>query len=171
MARVRFLPVLIFLVALAFGVRLGEFVNGMSVAVISAYAVEKVEADPPPMKNKGDGYEKDAHDKDEHADDHQEKAKDTGGKKGESNQKKPWREVMDAEIEFSPVQMELFEDLSKRRKELEAKEADAQPLQILEVGHDRHAFVGDARVEVCKRRSMRNALRFHVVTKTGNNAL
>ena len=123
----RFLPFLVLLVALSFGVRLGEFVYGLD-SVGEAFAAAKQESEKEPKeekkKDEKEGKEKKGASKEDEAD------KDKGdGSEDTAKLKKPfenkkWRDATESDIEYSPAQLKLFEDLTKRRKDVETKERE-----------------------------------------------
>lgn len=134
----RFLPFLVLLVALSFGVRLGEFVYGLD-SVGEAFAAAKQESEKDTKeekkkdKDKGKGKDKSGKDKKDSAkEDNKGDKKDKGeGEESDSKAKlkkpfenKKWRDATEADIEYSPAQLKLFEDLTKRRKDLETKERE-----------------------------------------------
>lgn len=108
----RFFTLLIMVVFVAFSVRLSELVTGISNLSPSAYAkeAEKKEEDKPAKAE-------------EHAED--DKGMSTPdvveGKEGDAPK---WRDASDSDFDLSDVKMEMFEDLSKRRENLEKMEKE-----------------------------------------------
>ena len=138
----RILPVLIIFAALCFGVRFSDFIKGIARAgSIEAYAAQPSDlnainttAGAPPPASELRGAD-DAPDKPEAP------KVETGEKvpaPGDSAKvekpkietptmaapKQGWKDSGDLDDEYSDVKMELFSDLSKRRKDLEAKDKE-----------------------------------------------
>jgi flagellar motility protein MotE (MotC chaperone) len=129
MTRFKVMPLLVVIAALSFGVRFGEFVTGVSSAPKAAYA-EQVTKD----------KEQDA-------------ASDVSGAPPvpsspvidedgprTASMKKPdmegseeidWKDAADTDFEFSEVKMELFKDLTARRKKLESQERELSVREAL----------------------------------------
>lgn len=115
--RFSFLPILIIIAAVSFGLRFSEFIDGVSSLSNEAQAqsqiLDKPMSDPPEVKE--EEIEKVELNKDI-----------SEALEGASDQKEnpdiEWRDADDTEFEYSEVRMELFKDLSKRRKVLEDKE-------------------------------------------------
>lgn len=135
---VRVLPVLMIVAAVAFGVRFSDFIKNMSrmdayaatskdLAQIDPAAGEK--AAPPP-----EAALKDSNSPPELADPAAAPAPATGekpvieapslGAAPPAPKKEEWKGADDLDDEYSDVKMELFTDLSKRRKDLESKEKE-----------------------------------------------
>jgi flagellar motility protein MotE (MotC chaperone) len=125
---VRILPILMIVAAIAFGVRFSDFIRTLSAA--DAYAATDVEpaageappqealrdsGSPPDLKNPAD------------------ESKAPGkpvieapplGAAPPAPKKEDWQSSDDLGDEYSEVKMELFSDLSKRRKDIEAREKE-----------------------------------------------
>lgn len=136
----RLLPVFILVAGLAFTVRVGEFVTGVS-NMGSAVAQEEVKAEPPPMN---------AHAAEEGAEQHEEpqidghldldaagseiKLKEEFAEKPVAEVAGPaapkpsepveWKDAGDEDINNSKVRDELYKDLAKRREALEKREKE-----------------------------------------------
>lgn len=115
--RFSFLPILIIVAAISFGLRFGEFVDGVSSLSDEAQAQSKISGQPlgNPPETKQEEIEKVELNKDI-----------SEALEGASDQKEDtdieWRDADDSEFEYSEVRMELFKDLSKRRKLLDNRE-------------------------------------------------
>lgn len=112
--RFSFLPILIIVAAISFGLRFGEFVDGVSSLSDEAQAqsktLDKPLGDPPEAK-------KEEIEKVELNKDISEALEGVSDQKEETDIE--WRDADDTEFEYSEVRMELFKDLSKRRKILD----------------------------------------------------
>ena len=131
----RVLLVLLFFCALALGIKGREFVNDMtSDKEADVVTYEQTELDPVkfdlgfPDKILA-SIEPAAEAESEAASEPMpeaelEEAKDDESMLGDAPEveSKEWRDAMDAELEYSGIQSELFEDLTERRKDLEKKE-------------------------------------------------
>lgn len=123
MARLRVLPLLVLVAALSFGVRFTEFVSGVSEAPGSANAqgasMESVVAASPeeemPALGEAPAVESSPTTPPDMSD-------------GESIE---WRDSGEADLEYSSVKMELFEDLKTRRKELEQQKRELSVREAL----------------------------------------
>lgn len=173
-ARLRIIPLLVFVAMMAFSFRVVEIVTGFSDLSGSALAVEEVDAQPPEMPADAKSASAAAPEaeaaKDEHVSTEPEKpamkdasmvgvngedektdekaeekpqltfAEEEPGK-GEEKDKEDahkkeaatkdehakdvdWKDAGDSDLDYAAVRMELFEDLSKRRKEIEAREQE-----------------------------------------------
>lgn len=124
--RFRILPLLVVVAALSFGVRFGEFVSGVSSVPGAAQAQEEVAeesgelGDAPPAL----GVEPVVVDEAVGA----EAVVIPNIEEGEPIE---WRDSGDTDFEFSEVRMELFKDLTERRKQLEAKERELSVREAL----------------------------------------
>ncbi len=141
--QVKILPVLVLVLALALGVRMSAMMAGSYETEGFAFAEEVSDIAP----QAGDDDEKPpeepeeeartvqtSHDQDSKGEEHKQTADDVGapppvaetGKGGEN-----WRDSMDEDLEYSKVRMELFEDLSNRRTELEKREKEMNMREAL----------------------------------------
>ncbi len=140
----RIIPLLILVAMMAFSFRLAEVVTGFSTLSGAAYAeeeVKEVDAEPPEMVEKGASGKAEMKEKSMMGVEQSEKQE--GGlvfaeeeeKKEEKHEDKPkheeepeedidWRDASDSDLDYTEVRMELFEDLSKRRKEIEVRERE-----------------------------------------------
>lgn len=126
-SRLRVMPLLVIVAALSFGVRFGEFVTGTSSSPGVAQAQpKKPDAEPEQAREEktDEKEEKTAQAKPlpNPADDDP-RTVPVKEPEGEG-EKVEWKDSIDSDIEFSEVRMELFEDLSKRRKGLEERERE-----------------------------------------------
>ena len=123
--RLTVMPLLVVIAALSFGVRFGEFVQGVP-SVSPAYTAQAVEVDAPEMPEQKELMSKTAKESEammEALDSEMEKKSTNGSlpkppEMTDNAESVDWRDADDSEFEFSEVRMELFEDLSKRRKDL-----------------------------------------------------
>ncbi len=106
--RVRILPLLVLVAFLALTVRAGEFVTGVKTG-ISARAQQEVETAPPPLTLAQVG--------DDTAD-----ALPYPVEGNTDDEPTAWRDASETEFYYSPIRQELYEDLSRRRQEIEEKE-------------------------------------------------
>jgi len=123
----RMLPLLILVAALSFGVRFGEFVTGVSELPGSAAAQNvlddakenaknKMEVEAPTMPTAPTVEE----------------PRTAPIKAMESEDvTQNWRDASESDLEFSEMRMELFEDLSARRKALEERERELSVREAL----------------------------------------
>ncbi len=125
----KIMPLLILVAALSFGVRFGDFVTGVSDISGSANAqttdqtaatqqqpiqaenVDQLSLPPPPTMNS-------------------ETSKNVADLENDP-QSPEWRDSSDTDFEFSEVRMELFQDLTKRRKALEVRERELSVREAL----------------------------------------
>ena len=137
--QVKILPVLIVVLALAFGVRLNAFMTGThtteglafaeQVSEITPQAGDEAAAEPPEANPEAQAE----------PDQIKEEGKEEPAKQAEGNLGEPppaakegaWRDSMDEQLEYSEVRMELFEDLSNRRAALEKKEKELKMREAL----------------------------------------
>lgn len=143
---IRIFPLLAVVAALSFGVRFGEAVTGFSSNPGTAQAQEEVhDAVPPPINEEQHADKpaaaaaaaeapKEMKELEHPAD----AASNAAAKLTEApataeaapaeaekeEAKEEWKDALDSDLEYSPVQIELFEDLAKRRKEIESKERE-----------------------------------------------
>lgn len=119
----RILPLLIIVAMLAFSVRLTEVVTGISNLSASAYAEEKTDAPNEPA-HPGDTLQG-------HGDADGEGQSPVQVVDEDEAQAPKWRDATDADIDVTGVKMEMFEDLSERRKELKEQEKKLQVREAL----------------------------------------
>ncbi len=132
MARFKVMPLLVVIAALSFGVRFAEFATGVSSAPRPAQA-QQVQADtenadqitaaqnnlddPPPVPaaptitNDGAG--------------------ELDKPNMEGSESVDWRDAADTDLELSEVRMELFQDLTARRKKIEERERELSVREAL----------------------------------------
>lgn len=125
---VRILPVLMIVAAIGFGVRFSDFIRALSST--DAYAASGIEPaageappqdalrdsnSPPDLKNPADESKAGAKPVIEAP---------SLGSAPPAPKKESWQSSDDLDDEYSDVKMELFSDLSKRRKDIEAKEKE-----------------------------------------------
>ncbi len=139
--RVKILPLLVFVAALSFSLRLSEFVTGFSASPGSAYAQEaaappeeplKAPSETTPPAKEGEKPAADASAADAKADADKKPADDETADAASDAAKKAmppapageWKDSVDADLEYSEVKMELFEDLANRRKDIEERERE-----------------------------------------------
>lgn len=126
MSRLKIMPLLIVVAALSFGVRFGEFVTGVSSAPGSAQAQAPIANE---LSSEAAGNESEEEVSEGQVDNSQlprvevpkaaQEAEDI-----EAGERIEWKDSTDSDIEFSEVRMELFEDLSARRKDLQGRERE-----------------------------------------------
>lgn len=114
--RYKMLPLLVLVASLSFGIRFGEFMTGVSDSPGTANAETEAPAPapegeeiaqlgaPPALPNPND-----------------EEPRTAGLPTKIDSQSEKWRDASEADIEFSDVRMELFEDLKKRRSALDGQ--------------------------------------------------
>lgn len=140
---IRLLPLLILVSLLSFVVRVGHIVSGFGDG--QAFAQQEVDAEAPPLPSAA-APEKDAPEN---------TAASMEGKAGGAASPAPpaspaagmpasaapgvkagaWQDATDTELEFSDVQAELYNDLAKRRAELEKREKELATREaLLEAG-------------------------------------
>lgn len=116
--RLRLLPLLILVALLSFAVRIGDVVTGVSDLSGSAFAKggEEHAVAPPPAEAATVAPVSKSSPPPEAS-----RAAATG-EEPKNYEKIEWQDATDTETEYSGVSMELFEDLSARRKQLEERE-------------------------------------------------
>lgn len=119
--RFKILPLLVVVAALSFGVRFTEFVMGVSQVPGSAYAEEAVENPEVPELPTSE----------EVAENNMAPPLSTDLPDLSDAEKIEWRDSSEAELEYSSIKMELFEDLKKRRKELEEQKRELSVREAL----------------------------------------
>ena len=123
----KIIPLLVMVAFLAFSVRLVEVASGVGAMTGAAYAVEKSDKKPPVMaKDLSKMDMEEELDSEEGAAD---KDEEDGSLTDEdiqigfhTDEPIDWLDANDSDLEYSAVRMELFKDMSNRRKELEAIE-------------------------------------------------
>jgi len=124
MSASKLIPIVLIVTVIAFSVRLSDVVVGISNLSSTAYAEEKM--------TKDDHKDEDAHDK-MIADHKDEKAEDPHAKDDHVEEVKggtpEWRDASDSDLDVGSVKVEMYEDLSQRRKEIEQT---AKQLQVRE---------------------------------------
>lgn len=125
LSHIRILPVLAVITALVFGARFGDFVKQVTElptaqaqeaptqTTLDPVAPEGQDTPEPMQEVKTDEMMADK----TMADD----AMDAPTEPTMSDEKVDWRDSQDTDFEYSDVQMELFEDLAQRRKDLDAR--------------------------------------------------
>ncbi len=127
---VKILPVLIVILALSFGLRVGEFLSGQPQTSGLAFAEEA--AAPPAEEPRTVETSYDSENEGQQSTEADDSALGQApparpsAEDGES-----WRDSLDEDFEFSEVRMELFEDLSNRRKALEQREKEMNMREAL----------------------------------------
>lgn len=133
--RFRILPLLVIVAAMSFGVRFGDFVSGVSAIPGSANAQsaqENVEAQIGEIEI--DNSTEDMAAQDTVIAATVEEPRTAGMEKDADpymNNPPDWRDAADSDLEYSSMRMELFEDLSARRKALEQKERELSVREAL----------------------------------------
>lgn len=117
MTRLKMLPLLVLVASISFGVRFGEFVTGVSSNPGAANAqvegqLEQKEQQEQQVAQLGT------------ANPPEEEPRTAGLPDRPTTSSPAWRDASEADIEFSDVRMELFEDLKKRRSSLEQQERE-----------------------------------------------
>lgn len=127
--RLRLMPILVVVAALSFGVRFGDFVRNVS----SPSAMAQPEINLPTMEGAENISQANTQ---EDLDTQTEQAASAPSATEEEPRTAPvggtdvdkespnWKDSSDSDIEFSAVRMELFEDLSARRKDLSSQERE-----------------------------------------------
>lgn len=140
MNRLRIMPLLVVVAALSFGVRFGEFVTGVSTMPGTANAQEEVAPAEPaqPVGNLEDVLAETAQGEGDKppeippAPEVNEPNTDPMTKPDmEGGEEINWRDAEDSQLEGSEVRMELFKDLSARRKDLQTKERELSVREAL----------------------------------------
>ena len=140
--RIRLLPLLIVVAGLAFTVRVGDFVTGLS-NMGTAFAQQEVSAEPPPLpdrprveKEEEPSATADSEAEDKMADDYtndaamaemaQNDGADTAAQGGPSILDLPgedidWRDATESEYQYSEVERDVYKELAARRKALDER--------------------------------------------------
>ncbi|HPF78311.1 MAG TPA: MotE family protein [Alphaproteobacteria bacterium] len=124
LSRLRVMPLLVVVAALSFGVRFGEFVTGVSSSPGSANA-QSVVSEPAPdqmLEPASDDMAQNDIAPPQPNEDEPRTAPTSDDK--EAGEKIDWKDSSDTDIEFSEVRMELFKDLSARRKDIQERERE-----------------------------------------------
>ncbi len=129
-ARIRILPVLILVAFMSFSIRLVDFATGLRTFNGSAHAEDKKDKSDVSMPSQ------DALKSGENKADTKPDAKGAAAKAEEIDEKMDeksgnWRDASEDEVEFSPITSEVFEDLAKRRKQLDAREQEMMTREAL----------------------------------------
>lgn len=118
----RLLPLLIIVAVLSFSVRLSEVVTGISNISASAYAKTEETTgshDPEPDSKKHESTDNINNKDEEHKNSEQSQSEQVNG----VDVKAPkWRDASDSNLDVESIKLEMFEDLSVRRVELEKSE-------------------------------------------------
>ena len=117
LAKFKVLPILVLIAAVCFGVRFGDFIKEATQiddrqAIASANAAETVDSEPLDDENL-----------EEELNDEMSDALDLPEIE-EAKESPEWRDSSESDIEYSEVNMKLFDDLATRRKELEMRERE-----------------------------------------------
>lgn len=125
LSRIRILPVLAVIAALAFGVRFGDFIKQLT-TLPQAYAEDAPAQNTldAPSTQAGKPDQEDPMQAEQDAEIDAPAEETMAAKTTEtpmSDEKIEWRDSQDTEFEYSDVQMELFEDLAQRRKDLDTR--------------------------------------------------
>jgi len=128
MARFKVLPLLVLVASLSFGVRFSEFVAGVSDISGSANAQSEQQS-PPLQKNDPDKIMA----PDFATPDSETKLSPTERPNMEeaNSEKIEWRDSGEANLEYSSIKVELFEDLKNRRKQLEEQKRELSVREAL----------------------------------------
>jgi flagellar motility protein MotE (MotC chaperone) len=140
--KLRILPVLIVVASLAFVVRIGDAYVGMKNISGSAYAEETKAAEKP--TEKAADVSADAMQTQPSSDTL--KSKDEAAKKSEggpgdislpstasdgASSSEKWQDASDTDVDYSNIKKEMYQDLVKRRQEIEAKEKQMSQREAL----------------------------------------
>lgn len=129
MSRLRLMPLLILVAMLAFSVRLAGVLTGYNG---EARAQAEVKADPPPMPAQAEAKPggiiiNDDTKKEEMPAESAEQADAKDKASPAATVSAPlvdWKDAGDSDLDYTAVKMEMFQDLSARRKEIEKREAE-----------------------------------------------
>ena len=142
MKHLKIMPLLVLVAALSFGVRFGEFVTGVSSAPGAAQAqdpaLKNLETDNPvtdqqenssklskkPIPKKKQKPSVEAPRVESISEITEEEEGEREKERERERDKVKWKDSIDSDLEFSVVKMELFEDLSARRKALSVRERE-----------------------------------------------
>lgn len=122
MGSIRLLPLLAIIAAISFGMRFGDFIE--QVTRMSPAQAEETAHDNSHNDNKNTDNASLSHETGE-----KNNATSTGNKldsksNGDAEDTSKWRDSLDTDFEYSDVQIELFEDLAQRRKDLDKREKE-----------------------------------------------
>lgn len=131
MARFKVMPLLIVVAALSFGVRFAEFSTGVSSAPRAAQAQQTEQKPATEMKvaQNNLGAPPDVPSAPVITSEGQVNELDKPNMEG--SEEVDWRDAGDVDLEFSEVRMELFQDLTARRKKLEERERELSVREAL----------------------------------------
>ena len=124
MKQFKIIPLLLFVIMIAFSVRLVDVISGVSSLSGSAHAESKKEMPKesvPKKKTDEEHMEKEMADSEDEA---------VHGDDGES-EKTIWRDSGDEDPGYISIKQELFDELSARRKELDAREKNVRSREAL----------------------------------------
>lgn len=114
LGRIRILPVLAIIAAVSFGVRFGDFIQQIT-SLPPAQAEEQVHGSADAEVSVEEGVVQGEVDD----------GISTAAEQGVGDKETPeWRDSLDTDFEYSDVQIELFEDLSQRRKDLDKRDRE-----------------------------------------------
>jgi flagellar motility protein MotE (MotC chaperone) len=140
MARLRLLPLLVIVAAMSFGVRFGEFVSGVSAMPGQANAqtaaepggeeVDEITFNGPSQSELSGAQAVPEESLDEQIGQIEGPVSESVKVPGSASTQE-WRDAADTDIEYSSMRMELFEDLSARRKALEERERELSVREAL----------------------------------------
>lgn len=129
-AHIKILPLLVFVSMLAFSVRLAEIVTGFSELAGGVMAASETKPQPAPdqdsLKSAQEAAETHAVEAAKEPETAQEPAvKEETTPAEQGGEKQPaWYDAGDTDTQFSNVRTELYENLAKRREELDKREVD-----------------------------------------------
>ena len=135
MNQLKVMPLLVVVAALAFGVRFGEFVSGAPYS--SGRAQAQSVASPPEQEEATEVQEESAEEvvvaEAGAVDDGEPRTVPVPIAEAQANEEEAvdWKDSTDSDLEFSEVRMELFEDLSARRKDLQNRERELSVREAL----------------------------------------
>lgn len=116
----KILPLLIIVSTLSFSVRLTEVITGVSTLSATAFAESGAAAETPADKKASDKASAAEKFDGEHAD---KKDKDNADVvEGKAAKAPKWQDASDSDLDVTGIKLEMFEDLSKRREQIESAE-------------------------------------------------
>lgn len=134
MQRIRIIPLLIIVAFLAFSVRMVDVMHGVATLSASAMAEEHEKDAPAPVAE----HDVPTPDQgalqivdDAHPAESDEKAKEAAHKEKAKSPPVEWRDASDEGPEYEDVKMEVFDDLSERRKALDQQEKELTTREAL----------------------------------------
>ena len=123
-SRIRILPLLAIIAAISFGMRFGDFIEQVT-SMAPAQAEETSYAKGDDLKNAAEEELKISVDESAEEGSSKNNIEQLGLDSEElSEDTSKWRDSLDADFEYSDVQMDLFKDLAQRRKDLDARERE-----------------------------------------------